>query len=98
MNEKTTTDVYNLVQQMRADVTILTAEVTATKVVVQRSDDTLRGHDGNPGLVEQVRNLTNWKRNVKYWYVLFIGVTVSAVVVGLINILLELGSRSIALP
>jgi len=96
MDEKTTTDVYNLVQEMRADVTILTAEVTATKVVVQRNDNTLRGHDGNPGLVEQVRNLTNWKKNVKYWYVLFIGVTLSAAVVGVINIVLELGSRSLA--
>ena len=96
MDEKTTTDVYNLVQEMRADVTILTAEVTATKVVVQRNDNTLRGHDGNPGLVEQVRNLTNWKKNVKYWYVLFIGVTLSAAVVGVINIILELGSRSLA--
>ncbi len=95
MDEKTTTDVYNLVQEMRADVTILTAEVTATKVVVQRSDNTLRGHDGNPGLVEQVRNLTAWKKNIKYWYVLFVGVTVSAIVVGIINIALELGARSV---
>ncbi len=98
MAEKTTTDVYNLVQEMRADVTILTAEVTATKTVVQRNDKTLRGHDGNPGLAEQVRNLTNWKKSVKYWYVLFIGVTVSAVVVGVVKIIMELGSRSIILP
>lgn len=95
MDEKTTTDVYNLVHKMGADVTILTAVVTETKVVVQRNDNTLRGHDGNPGLVEQVRNLTTWKKNVKYWYVLFIGVTVSAVVVGVINIFLEIGARSL---
>lgn len=95
MSEKTITDVYDLVQEMRADVTILTAEVTATKTVVQRNDNTLRGHDGNPGLVEQVRNLTTWKKNVKYWYVLFIGVTVSAVAVGVVNIFLELGARSV---
>lgn len=98
MNEKTTTDVYNLVHEMRADVTILTAEVTAIKVVVQRNDNTLRGHDGNPGLVETVRNLLTWKGSVKYWYVLFIGVTLSAIVVGVINIVLELGARSIVLP
>lgn len=95
MTDKTITDVYNLVQKMRADVTILTAEVQATKVVVQRNDNTLRGHDGNPGLVEQVRNLTTWKKSVKYWYVLFVGVTLSAVVVGVINIFLELGSRAV---
>jgi len=98
LTDKTITDVYNLIQEMRADVTILTAEVTATKAVVKKSDNILRGHDGNPGLVEQVRNLTKWKKDVKYWYVLFIGVTLSAVVVGVINILLELGSRTVALP
>lgn len=53
--------------------------------------DMYKGSDTVPGLVDQVRVLTKWQKQMRYWYVLFIG----AIVVGVINILLELVSRNL---
>lgn len=44
-----------------------------------------KGADGVPGLVDQVRENREWRKSLKYWYVLFVG----AILVGLV----ELGSR-----
>lgn len=49
-----------------------------------------KGTDGVPGLVDQVRENREWRKSLKYWYVLFVG----AILVGLV----ELGSRYLFPP
>lgn len=57
------------------------------------SIDTLlhKGTDTVPGLVGQVRDLNKWKKELRYWYLLFIG----AIVMSVISIALNLISRNL---
>ena len=50
-----------------------------------------KGTDTAPGLVGQVRELNKWKKELRYWYLLFIG----AIVMSVISIALNLISRNL---
>lgn len=50
-----------------------------------------KGIKDAPGLVEQVRELNKWRKELRYWYLLFIG----AIVMSVISIALNLLSRNI---
>ena len=49
------------------------------------------GIDHTPGLVHQVRDLNKWRKELRYWYVAFVG----AIVIGVINITLQLISQNL---
>ena len=57
---------------------------------VEKIEVTLHeGADGVPGLVDQVRENREWRKSLKRWYIVFVG----AIIVGVINVALELWSR-----
>ncbi len=97
MTEKTVEDILTILQEelpeIKTSLALLKRDVETTKNYCAENGRALRGSNNNPGLMEEVRKLMDWKKSVKYWYVLLVGVTVSAIMVGVVNIIIELGSK-----
>lgn len=73
-----------------SDVTSLCVSHKELKDEVKEISDLLhKGSTDEPGLVELVRRNRDFRKNVRYWYILLIGATL----VGLVNILLEVGKQ-----
>lgn len=100
MTDKTVETILTMLQEdlpeIKTGLALLKKDVEITNAYSKENGRSLRGSNNNPGLVEEVRRLMEWKKNVKYWYVLLVGVTVSAIMVGVVNIFIELGSKVVS--